>query len=51
LTPQAQWKNTFLSTLNVMISQTVGNEYVRFGGHDNIQVRYKILRLEVVKDT
>jgi hypothetical protein len=36
--------------LNVMISQTVRNECVRFGRHVDIQVSYKILRLEVLKD-
>jgi hypothetical protein len=47
---RAQWKKTFSSTLNVMISQTVRNECVRFGRHVDIQVSYKILRLEVLKD-
>jgi hypothetical protein len=37
-----------LSTLNVMILQTVRNECVRFGGHVDIEVRYKILRLDVL---
>jgi hypothetical protein len=37
--------------LNLMISQTVRNEYLRFGGHLGIQVSYKILRLEVLKDS
>jgi hypothetical protein len=32
-----------------MILQTVWNECVRFGRHINIQVNYKILRLEVQK--
>jgi hypothetical protein len=32
-----------------MILQTIWNERVRFGGHVNIQVSYKILRLEVLK--
>jgi hypothetical protein len=32
-----------------MILQTIWNECVRFGGHINIQVSYKILRLEVSK--
>jgi hypothetical protein len=32
-----------------MILQTVWNECVRFGGHINIQVSYKILQLEVLK--
>jgi hypothetical protein len=34
-----------------MISQTVRNECVRFGGHVGIQVSYKILQLEVLKDS
>jgi hypothetical protein len=33
-----------------MISQTVRNECVRFGRHVDIQVSYKILQLEVLKD-
>jgi hypothetical protein len=36
-------------TLNLMILQTVWNEWVRFGGHINIQVSFKILELEVLK--
>jgi hypothetical protein len=32
-----------------MILQTVWNERVRFGGHINIQISYKILWLEVQK--
>jgi hypothetical protein len=44
-------EKTFLSTLNVMISQTVRNECVRFGGHVDIEVSYKILRLDVLKET
>jgi hypothetical protein len=36
--------------LNVMISQTVRNECLRFGRHVDIQVSYKILWLEVQKD-
>jgi hypothetical protein len=32
-----------------MILQIVWNECVRFGGHINIQVSYKILQLEVLK--
>jgi hypothetical protein len=32
-----------------MILQTVWNKCVRFGGHVNIQVSYKILWLEVPK--
>jgi hypothetical protein len=42
-------KKTFSSTLNVMISQMVRNESVRFGRHTDIEVRYKILQLEVPK--
>jgi hypothetical protein len=44
-------KKTFFSTLNVMILQTVRNECVRFGGHIDIEVSYKILRLDVLKET
>jgi hypothetical protein len=31
-----------------MILQTVRAEYVRFGGHVHMKVRYKILRLEIL---
>jgi hypothetical protein len=52
LYPLSTWKkNFFFSTLNLMILQTVWNECVRFGGHINIQVSYKILWLEVPKKT
>ena len=44
-------KKTFSSTLNLMISQMVRNGCLRFGGHVGIQVSYKILRLEVLKDS
>jgi hypothetical protein len=37
------------STLNVMISEIVMNESVRFGRHIDIEVSYKILQLEVPK--
>jgi hypothetical protein len=47
----AQWKKTFSMILNLMISQTERNECLRFGGHVGIQVSYKILRLEVLKDS
>jgi hypothetical protein len=43
-----QGKLFFLSTLNVMILQTVRNECVRFGGHVDIEVRYKILQLDIL---
>jgi hypothetical protein len=46
-----QWKKTFFSTLNIMILQTVRNECVRFGGHVDIEVNYKILWLDVLKKT
>jgi hypothetical protein len=36
-------EKTFLSTLNVMILQTVRNECTRFGRHVDIEVNYKIL--------
>jgi hypothetical protein len=42
-------KKHFSSTLNVMISQMVRNESVIFGRHIDIEVSYKILRLEVPK--
>jgi hypothetical protein len=41
--PFAGAKKTFPSTLNVMISQMVRNENVRFGRHIDIEVSYKIL--------
>jgi hypothetical protein len=37
------------STLNVMISQMVKNESIRFNWHIDIEVSYKILRLEILK--
>jgi hypothetical protein len=37
--------------LNVMILQMVRNECVRFGGHVDIEVSYKILWLNVLKET
>jgi hypothetical protein len=36
-------KKTFSLTLNVIISQMVRNESVRFGRHIDIEVSYKIL--------
>jgi hypothetical protein len=42
-------KNFFSSALNVMISQMVRNESVRFGSHIDIEVSYKILELEIPK--
>jgi hypothetical protein len=49
LSPLGKGKKNFFSTLNVMISQTVRNESVRFGRHIDIEVSYKILQLEVLK--
>jgi hypothetical protein len=51
LSPLGAREKTFWSTLNVMILQTVRNECVRFGGHVDIEVSYKILRLDVLKET
>jgi hypothetical protein len=47
--PLAGVKKTFSSILNVMISQMVRNETIRFGRHIDKEVSYKILRLEVPK--
>jgi hypothetical protein len=43
-------EKNFFFNFDVMISQTVRNECVRFGRHVDIQVSYKILWLEVLKD-
>jgi hypothetical protein len=48
LSPLGAGKKSFLSTLNIMILETVKNECVRFGGHVDIEVRYKILQLDVL---
>jgi hypothetical protein len=48
---RAQWKITFCLTLNAMISQLVRNECVRFGGHVDIEVSYKFLQLEILKES
>jgi hypothetical protein len=50
MSPFCRGKKTFSSTLNVMISQMVRNESVRFGRHIDIIVSYKILWLEVPKN-
>jgi hypothetical protein len=42
-------EKTISSTLNVMISQMVKNENVRFGRHIDIEVSYKILWLGIPK--
>jgi hypothetical protein len=49
LSPSDKGKIYFFSTLNVMISQMVRNESVRFGRHIDIEVSYKILWLEIPK--
>jgi hypothetical protein len=51
LSPLDIGKKNFLSTLNIMILQMVRNEYVRFGGHVDIEFSYKILWLEILKET
>jgi hypothetical protein len=50
LSPFRRGKKKISSTLNVMISQMVRNESVRFGRHIDIEVSYKVLRLEVPKN-
>jgi hypothetical protein len=49
LSPFGRGRKTFSSTLNVMISQLVRNESVRFARHIDIEVSYKILWLEIPK--
>jgi hypothetical protein len=44
-------KKLFFQTLNIMILKTVRNGCVRFGGHVDIEVNYKILQLDVLKKT
>jgi hypothetical protein len=46
-----QGEKTFLSTLNIIILQTARNECARFGGHVDIEVSYKILQLDLLKET
>jgi hypothetical protein len=48
--PSGIGKKTLTSTLNVMISQIVRNECLRFGVHVDIQVDYKILWLGIPKE-
>jgi hypothetical protein len=36
-------ENPFSSTLNVKILHIVGNEWIRYGAHVDIQISYKIL--------
>jgi hypothetical protein len=49
LFPFGKGKKIISSTLNVMISQMIRNESVRFGRHIDIEVSYKIFQLEVPK--
>ena len=49
LSPLDTREKTFLSTLNVMILQTMRNECLRFGGQIDIEISYKILQLDVLK--
>jgi hypothetical protein len=51
IVPPKHMEFFFFSTLNIMILQMVRNEYVRFSGHVDMQVSYKILQLEVPKKT
>jgi hypothetical protein len=43
-------EKTLLSALNVVILQTVKNEYTRFGGHVDREISYKILQLEILNE-
>jgi hypothetical protein len=47
----AQWNKKNSLTLNLMILQTIRNECLRFGGHVGIKISYKILHLEVLKNS
>jgi hypothetical protein len=49
ISPLEGAKISFTSTLNVLISQLVRNESVRFGRHIDIEVSYKLLWLEIPK--
>jgi hypothetical protein len=41
----------FFVKMNVMILQRMRNECVRFGGHVDIEITYKFLQLDVLKET
>ena len=47
--PLLQGNKTFSSTPNVVISQVIRNESMRFDRHIDIEVRYKTLWLEIPK--
>jgi hypothetical protein len=49
LCPLNTWKKPPFFNFEPYDLATVWNECVRFGGHINIQVSYKILQLEVLK--
>jgi hypothetical protein len=44
-------EKNFFFNFECYILQTVRSECVRFGGHVGIQVSYKILQLEVLKES
>ena len=46
--PLGHRQKTFSLTLNVMILQTMRNEFVRFGEHVHIEIMYNILWLEIL---
>ena len=50
MSPFGTRKFFFLPTLSLMISQTVRNEYTRFGGHLDIEISYKILQLDILNE-
>ena len=43
-------KKFFLVNFERLILKTVGNESVRFSGYADIEVNYKILQLDVLKE-
>jgi uncharacterized protein YpmS len=47
LYPLGIWKFLFFSTLNFTILQMVRNECVKFDGHIDTQISYKILQLKI----
>jgi hypothetical protein len=49
LFPSSIGKGVFFSTLYVMILQMAKNKCLKFGGHIDIQINYKIIWLEVRK--
>jgi hypothetical protein len=47
LSTSGKTEKNFFATLNVMISQMVRNYSIWFGRHIDLEVGYKILRLQV----